>query len=121
MSEKTLREIRCELGLSQSYVAKRIGCREQYYSLIERNMRNSPELREKAQIFLENTLKNDTPTMRRTLRRMRLKAGLTQRQTAQIIRCNANHYSQIERGQYKSPLAGKAMKLFEHILKERGV
>ena len=116
--EKSLRDLRLEAGLRQTELAKKIGCNYRLYNAIENVERDFERVKQDAVKFLEAILKDENLAKRTALRRMRLKAGLTQREVATRIHCVPQHYSCIERGKCKSlGLRASAMALFEEILK----
>lgn len=117
MPEKTLRQLRLEAGLSEMEVANLIGYPFWRYSTIEECELNAHEIISQGKKILMERLK-DKPVD--TLRRMRIRAGLTQKQTAQKIGCSNVTYNLVENGKYIAlGIKERAMALFESVLKER--
>lgn len=116
--DKSLRDLRLEAGLTQKELAKKIGCDYRIYNIIERFEDEFEKIRRHAVKFLEGVQRTENPAIAKSLRRMRLKAGLTQKEVVKRVRCSIQHYSKVERGETSSPaIKAAAIALFEEILK----
>lgn len=97
----SLRSLREACGLTQVQLAKRLGCCVDYCRTIENGERELEEMTQTARKLLYE-MAEKMELDYNSLRIMRLRANLTQKQAAGELGISLHRYNEVERGQVKT-------------------
>ena len=113
-----LKRLREALGLMQSQVAAQVGITTKYYSRLETGGYYSHKKLKIIRRFLQQYSKQKALDFN-SLKIMRLRADLTQKQVARWLDIDQSTYSKIERGERPTPrVRHKARKLLQEIIND---